>query len=218
MAIAYDDPVLYDAAANFDGVVGECAYDGEGAYSETSNYDCVESPIVVPPTIIPVGRLPKLPRDPRINPRTRVFLQKAAQLLNPLASGQYALPLPSNVALVDSANVFTQQQQINSWYGSIFSDIDGATITFNLTNHNSHQVTLGGNRTLALTGGQNGQWFEIILRQDAVGSRTVTWFAGILWPGGVVPTLTTTALKRDWFYFKRLVTGVYLGITLGLDF
>ena len=31
------------------------------------------------------------------------------------------------------------------------------------------------------------------LTQDSVGSRTVTWPASVKWPGGVAPTLTTTA-------------------------
>jgi hypothetical protein len=35
------------------------------------------------------------------------------------------------------------------------------------------------------------------LLQDGTGSRTVTWPASVKWPGGTVPTLTTTAAKTD---------------------
>lgn len=35
------------------------------------------------------------------------------------------------------------------------------------------------------------------LLQDGTGSRTVTWPASVKWPGGVAPTLTTTAAKTD---------------------
>jgi hypothetical protein len=54
-----------------------------------------------------------------------------------------------------------------------------------------------------------------VLQQDATGSRTVTWWTGILWPGGTVPTLTAAANKRDVLSFLRLSTGVYLGWLVG---
>lgn len=80
---------------------------------------------------------------------------------------------------------------------------DGATVTFDLRVSVKQKVTLAGNRTLALTSGSFyvGQMFAIKLTQDATGSRTVTWFGTIKWPGGVTPTLTTTAGKSDWFCF-----------------
>lgn len=80
---------------------------------------------------------------------------------------------------------------------------DGATVTFDLRVSVKQKVTLAGNRTLALTSGSFyvGQMFAIKLTQDATGSRTVTWFSAIKWPGGTAPTLTTTAGKSDWFCF-----------------
>lgn len=78
---------------------------------------------------------------------------------------------------------------------------DGATITFDLNASNTHTVTLGGNRTLAISGVDIGQKFVIRLKQDSSGSRTVTWFTNINWPGGLAPTLTTTANKTDVFGF-----------------
>ena len=87
------------------------------------------------------------------------------------------------------------------------SNSDGATITFDMNESNTHSVTLGGNRTLAFTNTADGQAFMIRLKQDGTGSRTVTWTPGgsatILWAGGVAPTLTTTAGKVDTFGFFR---------------
>jgi len=37
----------------------------------------------------------------------------------------------------------------------------------------------------------------LTLIQDGTGGRTVTWPATVKWPGGVAPTLTTTANARD---------------------
>jgi hypothetical protein len=110
---------------------------------------------------------------------------------------------------------FLAPVQLDSHSGIITADADAVTITFDLALADKHQVTLGGNRTLALTNDSDGQAFLIVLKQDATGSRTVTWWSGILWPGGTVPTLTTAANKRDVFSFLRLSTGVYLGWLVG---
>ena len=83
----------------------------------------------------------------------------------------------------------------------IVSGTDGSTVTFDLNDSNTHRVTLGGNRTLAITNVSYGQKFTTRLTQDATGSRTVTWFKDIHWAGGTAPTLTTTAHKTDVFGF-----------------
>lgn len=106
----------------------------------------------------------------------------------------------------------------DSHYGQLYVDTDGSTITFDLSVSDKHSVTLGGNRTLALTNDQKAQAFVILLKQDGTGSRTVTWFSGILWSGGTPPTLTTTAGKIDAFSFLRIGSGAYLGFVLGPNF
>lgn len=89
---------------------------------------------------------------------------------------------------------------------------DGATITFDLAAHSAWQVTLAGDRTLALANPDASSPFSIILKQDGTGSRTVTWWSGVSWSGAVAPTLTTTPNKRDVFTFITLSSGVYLGL------
>lgn len=100
-------------------------------------------------------------------------------------------------------------------YGDITADSDGATITFNLATSNIHSVTLGGNRTLALSNEHVGQCFMLRLQQDGTGSRTVTWFTTIKWAGGVAPTLTTTINKADMFGFVVTSAGNYDGFIIG---
>lgn len=99
----------------------------------------------------------------------------------------------------------------------IESNTDGTTVTFDLDASSTHTVTLGGNRTLALSNADVGQKFIIRLVQDATGSRTVTWFSTIKWPGGVTPTLTTTANKTDVFGFICTSAGNYDGFVLGYN-
>lgn len=90
---------------------------------------------------------------------------------------------------------------VNGSTQAITAASDGATITFDLAAANIHTVTLGGNRTLALSNVSTGQCFVLRLLQDGTGSRTVTWFTTIKWAGGSAPTLTTTAGKADTFGF-----------------
>ena len=92
---------------------------------------------------------------------------------------------------------------------------DGATVTFDLNEANVHTVTLGGNRTLAISNETAGQCFIIKLIQDGTGSRTVTWFSTIKWAGGTAPTLTTTADKADTFGFLCTGTDTYDGFVIG---
>lgn len=132
------------------------------------------------------------------------------------------------------SDIFTWKPRLfkaRSHVSTTVVDTDGATITFdcgaqdphsedssNLVGADWHSVILGGNRTLALTNQIVDQQLTIVLQQDATGSRTVTWWSGILWPGGSAPTLTTTANKRDVFTFKVVSLGVspvYLGFIAG---
>jgi hypothetical protein len=52
--------------------------------------------------------------------------------------------------------------------------------------------TLNGNCTFTMPATTSGTSFIVRLIQDATGGRTAT-FTGVKWPGGTVPTITTTA-------------------------
>ena len=105
---------------------------------------------------------------------------------------------------------------INGSIPAITAATDGATITFDLSASNIQTVTLGGNRTLALSNVSTGQVFMLELTQDGTGSRTVTWFSTIKWAsGGTAPTLTTTANKKDTFGFRCTGSGTYDGYVVG---
>ena len=47
-----------------------------------------------------------------------------------------------------------------------------------------------------------GDIFEIVLVQDATGSRTASWNSNYKFFSGDSGTLTTTASKKDWFRFR----------------
>ncbi len=100
-------------------------------------------------------------------------------------------------------------------YSPLKAASDGATITFNLAGGNKQTVTLGGNRTLAVSNVNVGQSFILRLLQDGAGSRTVTWFSTIKWAGGTAPTLTATLSKADMFGFICTGSGTYDGFIVG---
>ena len=95
---------------------------------------------------------------------------------------------------------------------------DASTVTFDLDSANHFEVVLGANRTLALSNsGTAGQKFTVKLKQDGTGSRTVTWFSTINWPGGLVPTLSTAANKADTFGFICTSTNSFDGFVIGYN-
>ena len=60
--------------------------------------------------------------------------------------------------------------------------------------------------------------FTVITVQDATGGRLVTWPASVLWAGGVTPTLTAAANKRDVFVFQSDNALNWLGSVAGQAF
>src|SRR5207253_7431019 len=125
----------------------------------------------------------------------------AGVTLAPISSG-------SNEDLI-LGGLGTGKARINASYGAITADADGATITFDMSVTDDHAVTLGGNRTLAVSNVTTGQKFLLALKQDGTGTRTVTWFSGISWAGGAAPTLTATINKTDLLGFRCTGAGAY---------
>lgn len=121
----------------------------------------------------------------------------------------------SNIDLNIGAKGTGEIKHTTATYQDVVTATDGATVTFDMSDGNYQKVTLGGNRTLALSNVKTGQVFMLNLIQDGTGSRTVTWFSGISWSGGSAPTLTTTASKQDVFGFICTGAGAYLGFIVG---
>ncbi len=69
-------------------------------------------------------------------------------------------------------------------------------------------ATLTGNATITMPTATAGRSFILLLKQDATGSRTVTW-STVKWPAGTAPTITATASKQDIFSFVADGTNWY---------
>lgn len=97
---------------------------------------------------------------------------------------------------------------------------DAATQTFDCSQAGYFTWTLGANRTIStFTNPVAGQRIILELKQDATGSRTVTWPSNVAWgTNGTAPTLTTTAAHTDVFQFIWNPTAAkWRGATYSLD-
>jgi hypothetical protein len=77
------------------------------------------------------------------------------------------------------------------------------------------KLTLTGDTTIRrFLGGVNGESLTLVVVQDSVGSRTITWPASVVWIGGDEPTLTEDADAVDVFQFFK-VDETYQGSMVG---
>jgi len=93
----------------------------------------------------------------------------------------------------------------------------GSAVTLpDVTTATVHVVTLTANCTFTFPTAAAGKSFTLILQQDSTGSRTATWPVNTKWPGGVAPTLTTTANAVDYLTFLSPAT-TWNGFLTGSD-
>ena len=118
---------------------------------------------------------------------------------------------PAFVALLNVSQNWTAAQAVTP-----ATLTDGASIAVNASLSNKFRVTLGGNRTLSNpTAAKDGQVIEILVIQDATGSRTLAYASKYIFPGGTPPTLTTTANRADLLIFSYdLASDKWLGSSI----
>jgi hypothetical protein len=91
----------------------------------------------------------------------------------------------------------------------------GSASTVDLSLGNCLFITLNGNITLSLVNAKVGVYI-LQLKQDATGSRTVTWPSNVKWPAATAPTLTTTS--GAWDFVTLVYDGTYFSGTSTLNF
>lgn len=105
---------------------------------------------------------------------------------------------------------------VTNYVETPFSANSSTAITLALTNGTVQIITLTGNATITMPTATSGKSFILFLKQDATGSRTVTW-STVKWPGGTAPTITSTASKQDIFSFFADGTNWY-GVTVSQNY
>ena len=105
---------------------------------------------------------------------------------------------------------------VTNYVETAYTANSSTAITLALTNGTVQIITLTGNATITMPTAVAGKSFLLMLKQDATGSRTVTW-STVVWPGGTAPTITSTASKMDIYSFFSDGTNWY-GVTVGQNY
>jgi len=105
---------------------------------------------------------------------------------------------------------------VTNYVETPFTANSSTAITLALTNGTVQIITLTGNATITMPTAVSGKSFTLLLKQDATGSRTVTWTT-VSWPSATAPTITSTASKMDKYVF--ISDGTYwYGATAGQNY
>jgi hypothetical protein len=105
---------------------------------------------------------------------------------------------------------------VTNYVETPFTANSSTAITIALTNGTVQIITLTGNATITMPTATSGKSFIMYLKQDATGSRTVTW-STVKWAGGTAPTITSTASKQDILSFFADGTNWY-GVVVGQNY
>lgn len=130
-------------------------------------------------------------------------------------TGDLSLQTNGTTALALSAGTVVNPT-VKNYTESAYTANTSTALTVSLTNGTVQILTLTANATITMPTAGAGKSFIIILRQDATGSRSVTWTT-VNWPSGTAPTITGTASKQDIFSFFSDGTSWY-GTTIGQNY
>jgi hypothetical protein len=104
--------------------------------------------------------------------------------------------------------------------GEIYADAEvddgnsSTADTIDWTTGNYHKSTMTGNCTYTFTAPTGPGRFQLMLVQDATGSRVPSFPASVKWPGGSMPTFSTAANSIDIVTFYYNGTDFYAVETL----
>jgi len=118
--------------------------------------------------------------------------------------------------LVFNTNAALTNPTVTNYVETPYSENSATAITLALTNGTVQIITLTGNATITMPTATSGKSFIMFLKQDATGSRTVTW-STVKWAGGTAPTITSTASRQDIYSFFADGTNWY-GVTVGQNY
>lgn len=106
---------------------------------------------------------------------------------------------------LDTAQEYTRTHNFNA---TVLTD--DSTISWNLSENQVAIVTLGGNRALNNpTNMVEGAVYILVIKQDANGSRTLSFGSDYKFPGNVAPVLSLLANSIDIFTFLCIGTKLY---------
>ena len=133
-------------------------------------------------------------------------------LANAVAGTDYVTPTGTETL----TNKTLTNPTVTNYVETPFTANSSTAITLALTNGTVQIITLTGNATITMPTAVSGKSFIMFLKQDATGSRTVTW-STVKWAGGTNPTITATASRQDIYSFFSDGTNWY-GVTVAQNY
>jgi FtsP/CotA-like multicopper oxidase with cupredoxin domain len=152
----------------------------------------------------------------------------AVNLVGPNTASTFNLNVPAasdTIVARDTTDTLTNKTlttpaltnpTVTNYVETPYSANSSTAITLALTNGTVQIITLTGNATITMPTATSGKSFIMYLKQDATGSRTVTW-STVKWAGGTAPTITSTASRQDILSFFADGTNWY-GVVVGQNY
>jgi len=95
--------------------------------------------------------------------------------------------------------------------GPIITLSYAATLALDRNDGRNQKITLTGNIDFtAINNLEEGDFIHLTILEDGSGTHTITFSAGIIWPGGTEPTWDTAASARNTVFMQK-IDGVILG-------
>ncbi len=135
---------------------------------------------------------------------------------NTTLAGSYTFTIGSSALVVSGTSGFVGDATFDGNViikGQAYAEqgtlTDASTISWNLNTDPNATVTLGASRTLANpTNMKSGGSYYLTVKQDATGTRALSFGTAYKWPGGYAPILTETANAIDIITF--ISDGTYM--------
>jgi hypothetical protein len=194
------------------------SYNGSGTF----NINSTGQPVVAG-TVISASTFNSLTADLATGLTTAITKdgQTTATAIVPFAqgisvAGTALATVTGTGSIVANTNPAITNPTITNYVETAYTANSSTAITLSLANGTVQIITLTGTCTITMPTAVAGKSFTLLLKQDATGSRTVTWTT-VSWPSATAPTITSTASKMDRFTFISDGTS-WFGATAGQNY